>query len=72
MTKIGIIGGSGLENLDLFTNKKEVIVSTKYGDPSSTLFSGLLEDKEVMIISRHGRGHTITPTNVNNRANILA
>jgi 5'-methylthioadenosine phosphorylase len=72
MAKIGIIGGSGLENLDLFTDKKEMDVSTKYGHPSSTLFCGQLNGKEVMIISRHGRKHTIPPTQVNNRANILA
>ncbi|MGD0710931.1 MAG: S-methyl-5'-thioadenosine phosphorylase [Bacteroidales bacterium] len=72
MAKIGIIGGSGLENLDLFTEKKETDVSTKYGSPSSTLFSGMLEGKEIVIISRHGRNHAIPPTQVNNRANILA
>jgi 5'-methylthioadenosine phosphorylase len=72
MAKIGIIGGSGLENLDLFTEKKEHDISTKYGSPSSTLFSGMLEGKEVVIISRHGRNHSIPPTQVNNRANILA
>lgn len=72
MAKIGIIGGSGLENLDLFTEKKEITISTKYGEPSSTLLSGLLNGKEVAIISRHGRDHSIPPTQVNNRANILA
>jgi len=72
MSKIGIIGGSGLENLDLFTEKKEQDISTKYGSPSSSLFSGMLEGKEVVIISRHGRNHAIPPTQVNNRANILA
>jgi 5'-methylthioadenosine phosphorylase len=72
MTKIGIIGGSGLENLDLFTDKKETTVNTYFGEPSSSLFSGMLEGKEVMIISRHGRKHTIPPSQVNNRANIFA
>jgi 5'-methylthioadenosine phosphorylase len=72
MAKIGIIGGSGLENLDLFTDKKEIDISTKYGNPSSTLFCGQLKGKEVVIISRHGRNHTIPPTQVNNRANILS
>lgn len=72
MSKIGIIGGSGLENLDLFTEKKEIEVSTKFGAPSSSLFSGLLNGKEVAIISRHGRDHTIPPSQVNNRANILS
>lgn len=72
MSKIGIIGGSGLENLDLFSEKKEIKVSTKYGDPSSSLFSGLLNGKEIVIVSRHGRDHAIPPSQVNNRANILS
>jgi len=72
MAKIGIIGGSGLENLDLFTDKKEITANTYFGEPSSTLFSGMLEGKEVLIISRHGRAHTIPPTQVNNRANLFA
>ncbi len=72
MAKIGIIGGSGLENLNLFTEKNEQDITTKYGHPSSTLFSGMLEGKEIVIISRHGRNHAIPPTQVNNRANILA
>jgi len=72
MTKIGIIGGSGLEDLNLFTDKKEINISTKFGEPSSTLFSGILHGKEVVIISRHGRDHSIPPTQVNNRANIMA
>ena len=72
MAKIGIIGGSGLENLDLFTEKKELTISTKFGEPSSTLLCGRLNNKEVVIISRHGREHSIPPTQVNNRANILS
>ena len=72
MAKIGIIGGSGLECLDLFTEKKEISITTKYGTPGSTLFCGKLKGKEVVIISRHGRKHTIPPTQVNNRANIFA
>jgi 5'-methylthioadenosine phosphorylase len=72
MKKIGIIGGSGLEKLDLFKEKKEVDISTTFGKPSSTIFSGVIGESEVMIISRHGRKHTIPPTQVNNRANILS
>ena len=72
MAKIGIIGGSGLESLDLFKEKKEIDVSTKYGSPSSSLFTGQLNGNDVVIISRHGRNHAIPPTQVNNRANILA
>lgn len=70
MKKIGIIGGSGLEKLDLFRERKEMDVSTKFGKPSSSIFSGVIDDKEIYIISRHGRRHTIPPTQVNNRANI--
>lgn len=72
MAKLGLIGGSGLEKLDLFKERKETEITTKYGSPSSTILSGLLNGKEVMIISRHGRSHSIPPTQVNNRANILA
>lgn len=72
MVKIGIIGGSGLEDLNIFTEAKEVEKNTPYGNTSSTLLTGKISGKEVVIISRHGRQHTITPTNVNNRANIWA
>jgi 5'-methylthioadenosine phosphorylase len=70
--KTGIIGGSGLEKLDIFVKTGEKEVTTKWGAPSSPLVSGLLEGKEVVFLSRHGYGHTITPTAVNNRANIAA
>lgn len=70
MTKIGVIGGSGLEELDIFSDKKELKLTTVYGDPSSTVFSGVVKDKEVFILSRHGRDHSIPPSQMNNRANI--
>jgi len=70
--KIGIIGGSGLEKLNIFNQVKEISVETAYGLPSSTFFSGTFDDKEIFILSRHGRDHTISPTHVNNRANISA
>jgi 5'-methylthioadenosine phosphorylase len=72
MIRTGVIGGSGLEKLDIFTNREEIPVTTLYGEPSSTLYKGLLGNAEVYIISRHGRDHTITPTHVNYRANIMA
>ena len=72
MKKIGIIGGSGLEKLTIFQEVNEIDIKTKYGKPSSTLLTGKIFDKEVAIISRHGRRHTIPPTQVNNRANIMA
>lgn len=72
MSKIAIIGGSGLEKLDIFSNRKEVGVNTPYGPPSSSFFSGMVGKCEVFILSRHGRDHSIPPTHVNNRANIDA
>ena len=72
MTKIGIIGGSGLENLNIFQETREIAVVTPYGEPSSTFFEGKLGACEVFILSRHGRDHAIPPTQVNNRANIHA
>ncbi|MEI7896944.1 MAG: S-methyl-5'-thioadenosine phosphorylase [bacterium] len=72
MIKIGLIGGSGLEKLNIFTNSGEINIDTPYGSPSSSFFTGTIGECEVFILSRHGREHTIPPTQVNNRANIAA
>ena len=72
MIRIGIIGGSGLENPEILQRSEEKHVETPYGIPSSSLIFGLLNDTEIVILSRHGRLHTITPSKVNNRANIFA
>jgi 5'-methylthioadenosine phosphorylase len=72
MVKVGIIGGSGLENPDLLKSPEERNIDTPYGFPSSTLLSGNLNGTDIVILSRHGRHHTIPPTEVNNRANIFA
>jgi len=72
MKKIGLIGGSGLEKLNLFDKVKELAVATPFGNPSSALYTGKSGNCEVFILSRHGRDHSITPTHVNNRANIFA
>ena len=72
MVKIGIIGGSGLDNPQWIKDYKETSVSTPYGEPSSTITSGELEGASVAILARHGRKHTIPPTQVNYRANIQA
>jgi 5'-methylthioadenosine phosphorylase len=68
--KIGIIGGSGLEKGDVIQNLENRTVETPYGD--SKLKEGSLYGEKIYIISRHGEKHEITPTNVNNRANIYA
>jgi len=70
--KIGIIGGSGLEDPKILKNQTILEVETKYGRPSSAILKGKIGGVEVFIISRHGKKHTIMPTNVPYRANILA
>ncbi|HEY5510950.1 MAG TPA: S-methyl-5'-thioadenosine phosphorylase [Prolixibacteraceae bacterium] len=72
MTKIAIIGGSGLENPDILQHQERKIINTPYGDPSSDFTCGFIGGTEVVILSRHGREHTITPSKVNNRANLYA
>lgn len=72
MVKIGIIGGSGLDDPNILLDVKEVEMDTPYGKPSSTLKSGKISGIDVVIMARHGREHTIPPTKVNFRANILA
>jgi 5'-methylthioadenosine phosphorylase len=72
MVKIGIIGGSGLENPDILKSPNEKNWDTPYGSPSSPLLCGTLNSTEIVILSRHGWHHTIPPTKVNNRANIFA
>lgn len=72
MVKVGLIGGSGLEKLNIFQSVDEVVVDTPFGAPSSTFYHGKTGHYEVYILSRHGRDHSIPPTQVNNRANIYA
>ncbi|MFC1620791.1 S-methyl-5'-thioadenosine phosphorylase [Candidatus Omnitrophota bacterium] len=68
--KIGIIGGSGLYNIDGLEDVKEVKVSTPFGEPSDSYIVGSLEGSEVVFLPRHGRGHRILPTELNYKANI--
>jgi 5'-methylthioadenosine phosphorylase len=70
--KIGIIGGSGLENSKILEDFKTKEVDTPFGKPSSSLTTGRIENINLVIISRHGIKHEIPPTEVNNRANIFA
>jgi len=70
--KIGIIGGSGLDNPNLIENYQELDVDTPYGKPSSKISSGKINDVEVYILARHGRQHQFPPSQVNYRANIYA
>lgn len=70
--EIGIIGGTGLSDPKLFSNIREVSVETPYGKPSDTITIGELKDKFVAFLPRHGKKHTIRPTDIPVRANIYA
>ena len=70
--KIAIIGGSGLEKLELQKNAETININTIYGKPSSTIFKSSFPNVEVFFLSRHGLEHEYSPTKVNNRANIWA
>jgi 5'-methylthioadenosine phosphorylase len=70
--KIGIIGGTGLYNIEGFTNQKWVKVKTPFGAPSDDLLTGKIAGREVIFLPRHGRGHKILPSELNHRANIWA
>ncbi len=69
-SKIGVIGGSGLYDLDGLTDLKESTLSTPFGQPSDAFLSGQLDGVEVVFLPRHGRGHRISPSEINFRANI--
>jgi 5'-methylthioadenosine phosphorylase len=69
---IGIIGGSGLYNMEGLSGIREVRVRTPFGEPSDALIVGTLDGVRVAFLSRHGRGHRISPTDINYRANIYA
>ncbi len=72
LIRIGVIGGSGLYQMEGLTNVEERHISTHFGDPSDTVTIGTLEGVRVAFVARHGRGHRIMPTEVNYRANIFA
>jgi 5'-methylthioadenosine phosphorylase len=68
--EIGIIGGSGLYSMPGLTATREIRQATPFGDPSDAYVLGTLEGRKVAFLSRHGRGHLFSPTELNYRANI--
>jgi 5'-methylthioadenosine phosphorylase len=70
MPKVGIIGGSGLDDPKILKGGQEIEVETPYGKPTSPLTVGTIQGVPVVLLARHGRHHTITPTHVNYRGNI--
>lgn len=72
MSKLGIIGGSGLYNMEGLKDSKWIKVNTPWGSPSDEILKAKLKGKEIFFLPRHGRGHKINPSNINFRANIDA
>ncbi len=70
MGRIGIIGGSGLYKIEGIKGVKETSVNTPFGKPSDKFIIGKLNGRELVFLPRHGRGHRISPSEINYRANI--
>ena len=68
--EIGIIGGSGLYSMPGFEAQEEVVIETPFGAPSDNYVVGTLAGRQVAFLARHGRGHRISPSELNFRANI--
>ena len=67
---VGVIGGSGLYEIDGLTDVEEVALSTPFGEPSDSFITGVLDGVTMVFLPRHGRGHVVSPTEINFRANI--
>ena len=72
MTKLAIIGGTGLDELVGLQDVKTEILTTPYGEPSSALKVGRIDGNELVFLPRHGERHNIAPHNINYRANLWA
>ncbi len=72
MKTIGIIGGSGLYAIDGLSNVEKVSVETPWGNPSDEITVGELSGARLAFLPRHGKGHTLSPSDINYRANIYA
>lgn len=68
--RFGVIGGSGVYSIDALRDVQETVIDTPFGKPSDAFITGTLEGVRVAFLPRHGRGHRITPTELNSRANI--
>ena len=72
MKTVGVIGGSGLYEIEGLTDVESVSVDTPWGSPSDDLVVGTLGDTKMVFLPRHGRGHKQMPSEINYRANIFA
>jgi 5'-methylthioadenosine phosphorylase len=69
---IGVIGGSGLYQIEGLERPEELVVDTPFGPPSDSLVSGYVNGRQIYFLPRHARGHRLLPTELNHRANIFA
>jgi len=72
MFRIGVIGGSGLYEIEGLHDVESIELTTPWGKPSDNFVKGTLNDTELIFLPRHGKGHKITPSEINYRANIYA
>ena len=70
--KLAIIGGSGLYDVEEFKDRELLYINTPWGKPSDQILKTSYDNKEVYFLPRHGKGHFISPSNINFRANIDA
>src|SRR5882672_5644214 len=70
MATVGVIGGSGLYQIEGIAKVKEVTIKTPFGYPSDVYITGEIDKTPVVFLPRHGRGHRISPSEINYRANI--
>ena len=68
--RIGVIGGSGVYHMDALADVEEIVLETPFGAPSDAYVVGTLHGRRVAFLPRHGRGHVISPTRLNQRANV--
>lgn len=68
--RFGVIGGSGVYNIEALQDVQEIQVNTPFGKPSDAFITGTLDGVRVAFLPRHGRGHRVTPSELNSRANI--
>jgi len=70
--RLGVIGGSGVYDMQTLTDIEEVKPKTPFGEPSDAIVVGTLSGQRVAFLPRHGRGHRVSPTELNSRANVYA
>jgi 5'-methylthioadenosine phosphorylase len=69
---LGVIGGSGLYEMEHLTGVEEIAMTTPFGAPSDTIIAGAVGDTRLLFLPRHGRGHRYPPHRINYRANMIA